>query len=59
MNIFILLILMQCLLRCSKTFPVTYPNERRGAGARGGQYVKEGSPKQPVSLKSCVIPPNN
>lgn len=40
---------MQCLLRCSKTSPVTHPNDRRG------QHVKEGKPKQLVILKSYVI----
>lgn len=43
---------MQHFLRCSKTFPVTYPNDRRGVRAGREQYVKEGSPKQPATLKS-------
>ena len=45
--------------RCSKTSPVIHPNDRRGVWAGREQYVKDGSPKQPATLKFCVIYLNN
>lgn len=59
MKIHILLILMQHLFRCSETSPVIHPNDRRGVRAGREQYVKDGSPKQPATLKFCVICPNS
>lgn len=50
---------MQHLFRCSKTSPVIHPNDRRGVWAGREQYVKDGSPKQPATLKFCVIYLNN
>ena len=55
MKIRILLILLQHHFRCSETSPVIHPNDRRGVRAGREQYVKDGSPKQPATLKFCVI----
>lgn len=39
---YLLLIFRQCLLRCSKIFPGTRPNDRRGTGAERGQRARGG-----------------